>query len=88
MTTRFSVAELADMLKVPVEVVRHAADQLAAEFTGESFLFNERSWRIAPSDVKRIQEWIATHEDFESHVSVKQRRVRAKRVSPVDETGE
>lgn len=61
MTTRFSLAELGDMLHVPVHVVRTAVDELAAagELTAESFLYQERNWRIAPSDIKRIQQWIA-----------------------------
>lgn len=88
MTTRFSVAELAEMLKVPVEVVRYAANELSSEFTGESFLYNERSWRIAPSDVKRIQEWISTREDIDSLVTTKTRRVRVKRITSTDESSE
>ncbi|GGI98720.1 hypothetical protein GCM10010885_05240 [Alicyclobacillus cellulosilyticus] len=61
MTTRFSLAELAEMLRVPVDVVRAAVDDLAArgELTAESFTFAGRNWRIAPSDVKRIQDHIA-----------------------------
>lgn len=60
MTTRFSLAELAQMLHVTVEAVRAAVDDLAAkaELTAESFEYGERSWRIAPSDTKKIQAWI------------------------------
>lgn len=60
MTTRFSLSELADMLGSPVEWVRLAVDTLSAagELTAESFIFGGRNWRIAPSDVKRIQTWL------------------------------
>ncbi|MCL6452245.1 MAG: hypothetical protein K6T78_01315 [Alicyclobacillus sp.] len=60
MTTRFSLSELAEMLQVPVDAVRRAVDELAAagQLTAESFVFADRNWRIAPSDTKRIQEWI------------------------------
>lgn len=60
MTTRFSLAELAQMLRVPVHQVRAAVDTLAAagELTAESFPYGDRNWRIAPSDTKRIQAWI------------------------------
>jgi len=59
-TTRFSLAELAEMLHVPVVAVRNAVDELAAggELTAESFVFGGRNWRIAPSDTKRIQSWL------------------------------
>ncbi|WAH35825.1 hypothetical protein [Alicyclobacillus dauci] len=89
MTTRFSLAELGDMLHVPVEQVRQAVEALAEELTGESFLYNERTWRIAPSDVKRIQTWLATHarETNELH-RPRARNVRIKRIKPAEETGE
>lgn len=60
MTTRFSLAELAEMFHVPVAAVRNAVDELAAcgELTAESFVFGGRNWRIAPSDTKRIQSWL------------------------------
>ncbi|WP_067931896.1 hypothetical protein [Alicyclobacillus kakegawensis] len=63
MTTRFSLSELAQMLQAPVEVVRQAVDDLAdhGELTAESFVFGDRNWRVAPSDVKRVQDWIAEH---------------------------
>lgn len=87
MTTRFSIAELADMLHVPVNHVRQAVDELAPTFTGESFLFNERIWRIAPSDVKRIQSWIEARQDTLS-AQRPPRKVRMKRIQSGEETGE
>lgn len=60
MTTRFSIADLSDMLKMPVDLVRQAVDTLSqtGQLTAESFVFDERNWRISPSDVKRVQAWI------------------------------
>ncbi|MCL6548923.1 MAG: hypothetical protein K6T30_08440 [Alicyclobacillus sp.] len=60
MTTRFSLAELADMLHVPVSAVRRAVEALAAEgaLTAETFSYLDRNWRVAPSDVKRVQDWL------------------------------
>ncbi|MCL6515703.1 hypothetical protein [Alicyclobacillus sp.] len=60
MTTRFSLAELAEMMHTDVSVIRQAVDALAAEgkLTAESFVFGDRNWRIAPTDTKRIQDWI------------------------------
>ncbi|EPZ44641.1 hypothetical protein [Alicyclobacillus acidoterrestris] len=81
MTTRFSLAELADMLHVPVEAVRQAVESLVDELTGESFLYNDRTWRIAPSDVKRIQLWLEVHpEVVEEARRSRTRRVRVKRI--------
>jgi len=63
LTTRFSLAELADMLHVHVSHVRQAVDVLAAtgQLTAESFQYAEKNWRIAPSDTKVIQDWILEH---------------------------
>ncbi|MCL6600164.1 hypothetical protein [Alicyclobacillus macrosporangiidus] len=60
MTTRFSLAELAEMMHTRVDIIRLAVDTLAAEgkLTAESFVFGDRNWRIAPTDIKRIQDWI------------------------------
>lgn len=60
MTTRFSLSELGEMLHVPVQTIRLAVDELATRghLTAESFIYGERNWRIAPSDVKRIQDFI------------------------------
>ncbi|MFB5190350.1 hypothetical protein [Alicyclobacillus fastidiosus] len=90
MTTRFSLAELADMLHVPVESVRHAVESLSEQLTGESFLYGERTWRIAPSDVKRIQAWIEEHsEQLAAQVpTTRARRVRVKKISEPGEAGE
>lgn len=83
MTTRFSLAELADMLDVRVEWVRTAVDALAedGQLTAESFQFGDRNWRIAPSDVKRIQGWITAALDA-GHLAAtgKPRRVKRKQV--------
>lgn len=73
------------MLHVPVEYVRAAVDALSqeGELTAESFLFGERNWRIAPSDTKRIQEWIASEVQAGRLVAEQPvRRVRRKVVSP------
>lgn len=81
MTTRFSLAELADMLHVRVELVRQAVEHLESQLTGESFIYNDRTWRIAPSDVKRIKGWIDVHASTLEDVSTKRaRRVRVKRM--------
>lgn len=83
LTTRFSLSELAEMLHAPVELIRQAVDDLAetGELTAESFVYGERNWRVAPSDVKRVQDWIQEHEGSVGHVQPKAvRRVRRKRV--------
>lgn len=87
MTTRFSLGELADMLHVRVDVVRQAVEALESELTGESFVYNERTWRIAPSDVKRVQMWIEEHRDSLQGASQKRdRRVRMKRIEEGSDT--
>ncbi|QRF24012.1 hypothetical protein FY534_10460 [Alicyclobacillus sp. TC] len=65
MTTRFSMAELAEMLHENIEHVRIAVDSLAAagQLTGESFQFGHRNWRIAPSDVKNIAHWLVENRE-------------------------
>jgi hypothetical protein len=84
-TTRFSLAELADMLHVTVDAVRIAVDELSAneELTAESFVYGERNWRIAPSDTKKIQEWIARKvSNGELTLQKPQRRILRKQVVP------
>jgi len=83
MTTRFSLAELADMLHVPVSTIRQAVDTLAAEdsLTAESFIYMEKNWRISPSDVKRVQMWIEQAVESGRIVSERPaRRVKRKQV--------
>jgi hypothetical protein len=83
MTTRFSLAELAEMLQVPVDAVRMAVDDLAEHngLTAESFVYGERNWRIAPSDVKRVQDWIqAKQKSGELELERKSRRVVRRQV--------
>ncbi|MCL6637174.1 MAG: hypothetical protein K6T26_04410 [Alicyclobacillus sp.] len=89
MTTRFSLAELADMLHEPVERVRQAVDTLAAagQLTAESFMFGGRNWRIAPTDVKRIQDWLGVHQP-DTHGVHERRRVVRKRVLPPAGSGQ
>lgn len=60
MTTRFSLAELADMLSTSVTNIRAAITELSEQevLTKETFEYGERNWRIAPSDIKKIQEWV------------------------------
>ncbi len=86
MTTRFSIAEVADMLHVPVEAVRAAVDELSAlgELTAESFVFGDRNWRVAPSDMKRIQAKVQEEGQSEPVKEANQRRriVRKKRIAP------
>ncbi|MCY0902782.1 MAG: hypothetical protein OWU32_11450 [Firmicutes bacterium] len=57
MTKRYSVADVAQMLQVDSDLVRGALDHLSATgaLTAESFLFADRAWRVAPSDVTKIQ---------------------------------
>lgn len=69
------------MLHVPVQYVRWAVDELSADFTGESFPFDERNWRIGPSDVKRIQAWIIERDaELSRRLPSDSRRVRVKRI--------
>ncbi|MFD1673411.1 hypothetical protein [Alicyclobacillus fodiniaquatilis] len=82
MTTRFSLAELADMLHVSVEAVRNAVEAQRDELSGESFIYNERTWRIAPSDVLPIKTWLEAHpEAISQSAGAKARRVRVKRIA-------
>ncbi|MFC4766695.1 hypothetical protein [Effusibacillus consociatus] len=57
MTVRFNMDDVAEMLKVPIERVRMALEELReqGDLTAETFLYAEKAWRIAPIDVKRIQ---------------------------------
>ncbi len=86
MTTRFSLAELSEMLHVPVDVIRRAVDELSEQglLTAESFVFGDRNWRVAPSDTKRIQQWIADFQAQNSDVlaSSERRRMKRKVVAP------
>jgi hypothetical protein len=71
------------MLQVPVDAVRTAVDDLAEHngLTAESFVYGERNWRIAPSDVKRVQDWIqAKQKSGELELERKSRRVVRKQV--------
>jgi hypothetical protein len=71
------------MLHVPVEMVRLAVDHLSTkgELTAESFLFMDRNWRVAPSDIKRIQEWIVAGVDSGNIAFVPpKRRVKRKQI--------
>ena len=60
MTTRFSLADLAEMFNQPITGVREAVEQLAkvGQLSAESFTFGERIWRIAPSDTRKIQDYM------------------------------
>jgi hypothetical protein len=83
LTTRFSLAELAEMLHTTVEAVRAAVDDLSArgELTAESFEYGDRNWRIAPSDTKIIQQWIVEKvASGELVIRPPQRRVKRKKV--------
>jgi hypothetical protein len=83
MTTRFSVAEMAEMLHTSVHAVRAAVEDLSRqqELTRETFTYGDRNWRIAPSDSKRIQQWIEKKAQAgELTESMPQRRVRKKQV--------
>lgn len=88
MTTRFSIAEVADMLHAPLEAVRAAVDELSelGELTAESFAFGDRNWRVAPSDVKRIQAKVQVQGQRESAKGANQERriVRKKRMAPTE----
>jgi hypothetical protein len=87
MTTRFSLAELADMLHTTVEAVRAAVDDLSkrGELTAESFEYGHRNWRIAPSDTKKIQAWIVQKvESGELEIRPPVRKIRRKVVLPTN----
>lgn len=74
------------MLHVPIELVRQAVDELAheGELTAESFIFGDKTWRVAPSDVKRITHRIEQKQATgETPVDVPKRRVKRKRIEPV-----
>lgn len=86
-TTRFSLAELSEMLHVPVDAVRFAVNELKKEsqLTAESFLFAERNWRIAPSDVKRIQAYISQAvEEGRLQIQVPARKIKKKQILLMD----
>ncbi|WP_054969272.1 hypothetical protein [Alicyclobacillus ferrooxydans] len=86
MTTRFSLSELAEMLHVPVGVVRRAVDDLDKEgqLTAESFVYGDRNWRVAPSDTKRIAQWIdAKKAAGDITLTAEKRRIKRKQINPV-----
>ncbi|WP_096180692.1 ATP-binding protein [Effusibacillus lacus] len=58
MTVRFNMDDVAEMLKVPIDQVRMALEELREQgkLTAETFPFAEKAWRIAPIDIKRIQK--------------------------------
>lgn len=89
MTTRFSLSELSEMLGVPVDVVRTAVEALSQEqeLTAETFLYGQRNWRVAPSDVKRLQKWIdAAGADGQISLERPRRRIkRRQKLSPEQE---
>lgn len=86
MTTRFSLAELSEMLKAPVSAVRQAVDTLAEEgkLTAESFVYADRNWRVAPSDTKRVQEWIEAEQKAGRLQTDSGRRVVRRKVVSAD----
>jgi DNA-binding GntR family transcriptional regulator len=93
LTTRFSLAELSEMFHVPVDIVRRAVDELSQQdlLTAESFVFGERNWRVAPSDTKRIQQWIVDKQaqNPELFASSERRRVKRKVIEqPAKDLGE
>ncbi|WP_156807298.1 hypothetical protein [Effusibacillus pohliae] len=57
MTVRFNMDDVAEMLQVPLERVRMALEELneQGKLTAETFPYAEKAWRIAPIDIKRIQ---------------------------------
>ncbi|MCY0875852.1 MAG: hypothetical protein OWT28_06245 [Firmicutes bacterium] len=57
MTKRYSIEDVAQMLQADVNKVRLTVSSLhrAQELSAETFPFAERAWRIAPSDVIKIQ---------------------------------
>lgn len=60
MTKRYSVDDVAQMLQTDRERIRQAVSDLTAKqvLSAETFLFAESTWRIAPSDVPSIQQFI------------------------------
>ncbi len=87
MTTRFSLSELAEMLNFPVDAVRMAVEALSetGELTAESFRYGERNWRVAPSDVKRVQTWIELRvQSGALQLEKPRRRVKSKKIMPQD----
>ncbi|HEU4964558.1 MAG TPA: hypothetical protein VFV52_12000 [Bacilli bacterium] len=85
MTVRFSIADVAEMIKQPIDRVRLAIEKLdgRGDLTAESFLFADKSWRIAPLDIKKIQAVIA---ELPSEASDKpKRRVVRKVVKTTEE---
>lgn len=84
-TTRFSLSELAEMLNYPVDAVRTAVESLSdgCELTAETFQFGERNWRVAPSDVKRIQSWIEQAvQSGAVQLEKPRRRIKSKKIVP------
>lgn len=89
MTTRFSLSELAEMMNLPVDAIRAAVESLAeaAELTAESFRYADKNWRVAPSDVKRVQEWIEQKSQSGEIVLEKpKRRIKSKKIMPLEDT--
>jgi len=86
MTKRYSVADVSRMLQVDSDLVRGALDHLSTTgaLTAESFLFADRAWRVAPSDVTKIQLYLQARPNRVSDEATpeKRRRVIRKAAPP------
>lgn len=79
MTKRYSVEQVAGMLVSDMSSIRNALEVLRDrhELSAETFLFADRSWRITPSDVQKVQSYLEQVQDQKSgEKSVTERRIR------------
>lgn len=60
MTKRYSIEQVADMLRSGSDRIRLALEELEKrnQLSAETFLFAHDIWRITPTDVPKIQEYL------------------------------
>ncbi len=77
MTKRYSVEQVATMLGKDMSSIRQAVEVLREEhrLSAETFLVGDRSWRVTPSDVQKIQAYLEWSIEELPSVTA-QRRVR------------
>ena len=62
MTKRYSIEQVADMLRSGSDRIRLALEELEKrnQLSAETFLFAHDIWRVTPTDVPKIQEYLRT----------------------------
>lgn len=90
MTKRYSIEDVAQMLQCDGELVREVVSSLhsARVLSAETFLFAGGAWRIAPSDVIKIQLRLATQDDTKRAETAQSPRQRLVKRTRADREGD